>query len=71
VARLWKLVATHNDRRKFARLCGRLSRPVAATDAVASEVVAAFVRDETLHRLHAIGVPVKDPLCKVRPLEGV
>jgi hypothetical protein len=44
-------------------------------DDIAVEVVGEFCRDEILHRMRALGVAVdrdgRQPLCRVRPLEGV
>jgi hypothetical protein len=73
VGRLWALATAH-DRRKFARAYGaleRLGRPDVTADDVAIEVIHEFVADELRHRLRPIGVPIKEPLCRVRPLEGV
>jgi hypothetical protein len=71
VARLWRLTAP-NDRKKFAALCGRLSRPFrTSVDDVAVEIRQAFVRDELRQRLRAIGIPLQAPLCRVRPLAAV
>jgi hypothetical protein len=30
-----------------------------------------FIRQEVMHRLRAIGIPVREPLCRVRPLASV
>ena len=71
VARLWKLVATPG-RKRFAALCGRLSRLLRTTsDDVAVEVRQEFIRDELRHRLRGLGAPIEGPLCRVRPLQGV